>query len=150
MITLSLGEIALIASALGPLSHVAVWTRFDLDSNSHQLLILANLIVLLSPFVLFARGFTIINALLYSAVSQSCYVVSLLTSIGIYRAFLHPLKGYPGPFWARVSVFWKVKQFQGSKFQAFEVIDQLHEQYGPVVRIGKSAYEYTRVKQSTY
>lgn len=139
MISLSLGEIALIALILGPLSHVVVWIRRDIDSNSHQLLILANLIVILSPFVLFARGFTFLNALLYSAVSQSCYVVSLLLSIGIYRAFLHPLRRYPGPFWARVSVFWKVKQFSNSNYQPFEVIDQLHEQYGTVVRIGKSA-----------
>jgi len=142
MPVLSLGEVACLATALGPVSHLALWTRLDLDSDSHKLLVLANLIVLLSPFVLYFRGLSVFEALSYSFVSQVCYALSLIASIGAYRAFFHSLKGYPGPFWARVSVFWKVKHFRESDFQAFEVVDRLHKEYGSVVRIGMDISVY--------
>ena len=124
-----------IATLLGFLSHVTLFIRLDLDAVSHRLLVLANLAVILTPIILYLRGHTVGDALYLSVILEFCYAASLLSSIGIYRTCLHPIRHYPGPFWARVSVFWKVKQFQQSKSRAFSVIDDAHRKYGNVVRL---------------
>lgn len=54
-----------------------------------------------------------------------CYVV--------YQRLLHPLAKYPGPFWASMTDVWSLKlSTQGNWPQRLQ---QLHAQYGPVVRI---------------
>ncbi|KAK5075962.1 hypothetical protein LTR51_001641 [Lithohypha guttulata] len=130
-----LSYVAAIAATSGLLSHVLVFMRRDLDSNSHQLLIVANLVVLLKPVALVIRGWSWFDAILISIVADICYTTALFASIALYRAFFHPLRNYPGPFWARISVFWKVKHFQQSGFKAFRVIDGLHKRYGNIVRV---------------
>jgi len=136
MLNLDFPSVACAACLLGPISHILLWMRLDLDIVSHQLLVLANLAVLLPPVALYFRGATFINAVLITWTADICYTISLLTSIFIYRAFFHPLRSYPGPFWARISVFWKVKHFQASNFQAYKVIDDLHHAHGDIVRLG--------------
>lgn len=128
-------QVAGIAVASALLSHVAIFRRYNLDSNSHQLLILANLVVLLKPVALYVRGWSAYNAFCISIVADLSYTVALFTSIGVYRGFFHPLHRYPGPFGARLSVFWKVNHFARSGFKAFRVIDGLHKKYGNVVRV---------------
>lgn len=122
-----------IASAL--LSHILIFRRYNLDSNSHQLLILANIVVLLKPVALYIRGWSWWDACCISVVADLSYSIALFTSIGTYRGFFHPLQKFPGPFGARLSVFWKVNHFARSGFKAFRVIDGLHSQYGNVVRV---------------
>ena len=125
-----------IATLLGPLTHILLWSRIDLDSNSHELLLVANLIVLLGPIFLYIKGCHLVEALFLSWTVDICYTSSLLLSIAVYRAYVHPLRHYAGPFWARVTVFWKVKHFRASDFRAFAVVDKLHRKFGDVVRIG--------------
>lgn len=136
MLISDFGAVACIATLLAPISHILLWMRLDLDSGSHQLLVLANLAVLLPPIALYIRGAAFFDAVLVTLTADICYAVPLLASIFLYRAFFHPLRRYPGPFWARISVFWKVKHFQASNFQAYRVIDELHAKYGDVVRLG--------------
>ncbi|KJZ71063.1 hypothetical protein HIM_09535 [Hirsutella minnesotensis 3608] len=66
------------------------------------------------------------------------YLVGLFLSILTYRLFLHPLRSYPGPLGARISGMWFTSQV-ASERRAFEKVENLHEQYGPFVRIGPSA-----------
>lgn len=136
MLNVPLSNVACLATILGPVSHGLLWVRLDIDSKSHQLLVLANLIVICSPIALWFRGFSLLNAVLFSVTAEICYAISLVASIGIYRASLHPLRAYPGPFWARVWVFWKVKHFHESNWQAYRVLDKAHKDYGNVVRVG--------------
>jgi hypothetical protein len=67
-------------------------------------------------------------------------ISSLCTSILVYRAFLHPLKKFPGPFNARLSKFWTLKKVIGTKIRWYQVLDQLHEKYGDYVRTGESVF----------
>ena len=62
------------------------------------------------------------------------YLAGLYGSITIYRFFFHPLRRIPGPILARVTNFWHVYKSVGS--QNHLVIDDLHRNYGPVVRTG--------------
>lgn len=55
-------------------------------------------------------------------------VVSLLR-----RHLFHPLKQFPGPFWAAYTDLWRVYHLSTRRFP--QTLVQLHAQYGPVVRI---------------
>lgn len=129
-------SVAGIAVLLGPISHLAYFIRSDLDSSSHKILALVNVVFIGGPLLLWFRGFSGWDAFILSLIAKFGYLLSLYSSIAIYRLYFHPLKNYPGPFWARLSVFWKVKKFLNSNYQAYEVVDQVHKQHGDVVRIG--------------
>ncbi|KAJ5308716.1 Cytochrome P450 [Penicillium antarcticum] len=53
----------------------------------------------------------------------------------VYRAFLHRLSRFPGPFFARLSNFY-VTVLSGKKLQLCDEIQKLHHQYGDYVRVG--------------
>lgn len=82
--------------------------------------------------------------LFISSLTWSCLVISLFSSILIYRAFFHPLKGFPGPFNARLSKFWSLKKVVDSKLRWWKILDRLHEQYGDYVRTGEIHVEAFR------
>jgi hypothetical protein len=67
---------------------------------------------------------------------ESCTVISLWTNILLYRAFFHPLNGFPGPFGARLSKFWALGKVVESNIRWYQVVGRLQKQYGDVVRTG--------------
>jgi hypothetical protein len=67
-------------------------------------------------------------------------VAALLTWIILYRLFLHPLAGVPGPFIARFTGLWRTtKYFQGTWY---DDILGLHQKYGRVVRIAPNEISF--------
>ncbi|KAL2794966.1 cytochrome P450 [Aspergillus keveii] len=66
----------------------------------------------------------------------SFLVISLWTSILVYRAFFHPLKNFPGPFGARLSKFWSLNKVLETNIRWYHTLDALHEKYGDFVRTG--------------
>jgi hypothetical protein len=65
--------------------------------------------------------------------------ISLWVWIGAYRAFFHPLRHYPGPFAAKVSKWWTVKQNWDTDFHFHRTQQQLQKEYGDYVRTGMSS-----------
>jgi tryprostatin B 6-hydroxylase len=66
----------------------------------------------------------------------------LLGSLLLFRLFFNPLNKFPGPFWARISsLHLSIKV--GRKFNAHTYLQQLHEKYGRVVRIGPNDLSIT-------
>ncbi|KAE9377619.1 cytochrome P450 [Stipitochalara longipes BDJ] len=51
-----------------------------------------------------------------------------------YNLLLHPLAKFPGPITAGLSEWWEI--YHTIKCDRFNVIQQLHEKHGPVVRVG--------------
>jgi tryprostatin B 6-hydroxylase len=68
------------------------------------------------------------------------YALSFFVSMGFYRAVLHRLRKFPGPFWAGISKFWHVAKCIRSSSQNHKVLDKLHKKYGDFVRTGKIAF----------
>ncbi|KAI9370293.1 Tryprostatin B 6-hydroxylase [Aspergillus egyptiacus] len=64
------------------------------------------------------------------------YLVGLFSSVFVYRTSFHPLRQFPGPRVARISSFWL--SFRLREGPSFRILHKLHEQYGPVVRVGPS------------
>lgn len=87
------------------------------------------------PYSFYSSGLSVADAYLETARISGAFFGTLTTSILVYRYFFHPLGKYPGPKLARLSRFWNVRKLQGGKFH--ELVQQLHRQHGPVVRIGE-------------
>ena len=70
--------------------------------------------------------------------TYTVYYATLCTSIALYRLSpFHPFYRYPGPVLCKLSQIWFAWVASGGKQHLW--IQQLHEQYGDVVRIGKSS-----------
>jgi hypothetical protein len=63
---------------------------------------------------------------------------SLWVWICAYRAFFHPLRKYPGPFAARLSKWWTVKQNWGTDLHFHRTQQRLQKEHGDYVRTGMS------------
>lgn len=65
----------------------------------------------------------------------------MVVTKGIYNAFFHPLRKYPGPFFAGVTrayyLYWDVGGRSHWK------VKEWHEKYGDVVRIAPDELSYT-------
>ncbi|KAG0646070.1 Cytokinin biosynthesis 2 [Hyphodiscus hymeniophilus] len=110
------------------------------EVDRHPLSILS--IVVAAPFVL-AFGLRHLGKyegylLAYQSalMVESCAVLSLWMNTLIYRAFSHPLKEFPGPFGAKLSKFWSLKQVIDSKVRWYQVVGELKNKYGDYVRTG--------------
>ena len=66
-------------------------------------------------------------AFILFGVGYACYSL-------IYQRYLHPLRKFPGPFWATQTHLWKAYQLFTHRMP--ERLLALHEKYGPVVRYG--------------
>jgi hypothetical protein len=82
---------------------------------------------------------TSLQAWLSGAAAQRVLAVSLAASSTfvllyiVYQRFFAPLAKVRGPFWASLSPAWKLVQLTRGNFH--ETIVDLHEEYGPIVRI---------------
>jgi hypothetical protein len=61
---------------------------------------------------------------------------SLWLWIGAYRAFFHPLRNYPGPFAAKLSKWWTLKQNWNTDLHFHRTQQDLQKEYGDYVRTG--------------
>ncbi|GME35797.1 Cytochrome P450 [Neofusicoccum parvum] len=78
------------------------------------------------------------------AVSATSFATTLAASILIYRAFFHRLRKLPGPPVAKLTKFWSV--YHSSKaFQYRLKLEELHKEYGDVVRTGPREVSIARV-----
>ena len=135
----SMNHSLLAASFLsGILCHVAVWIRGEWDEAFPTVLaalIIAHHAVAASLTYYLNIGFFNVYLLLLRL--ELFHFLGTAISICIYRIYLHPLKRFPGPFWAKVSTLWKMKVIYSTDYRQAVVLDDLHRQYGDIVRIGR-------------
>ena len=130
---------SLICANLGPVSHRLIWVHGEWDSSIWKVIYSW---ILLQPFMVMMLkaiipSFTIFGAIASISILQTSYFVSLFASIAIYRVFYHPLRNFPGPLWINLSILWKMAVIARGKRQHFDIINDLHHQYGEIVRTGK-------------
>lgn len=74
-------------------------------------------------------------ALIVSVARRLCaLLISLVTSIVLYRLFLHPLANIPGPKLAAISNVWYAYHARNGRM--LHLGKTLHQIYGPMVRVG--------------
>lgn len=69
-----------------------------------------------------------------------CLGVLYYIALSLYIAYLGPLAKYPGPTAAKFTRFWGLRVTFGK--QGHHVYRELHDRYGPVVRIGPSSLSF--------
>lgn len=95
---------------------------------------LSALVVFPVLLILFLPGF---GGNIYGVYSYFIYISAVSSSTIFYRLSpLHPLSRYPGPVLARISKLWMLNVVRSGRRHV--VLKQLHDRYGPHVRIGKS------------
>jgi len=68
-------------------------------------------------------------------------LLAYIVYVVLYRLFIHPICSFPGPFWNRLSNFPRAYQVLLGNLP-FHVRD-LHQQYGPVVRISPNELAFS-------
>ncbi|KAH7014463.1 cytochrome P450 [Microdochium trichocladiopsis] len=131
-----LREIAVPGIILGLLSHWLVFIRGEHLKAAPQyfLVSLTTPCAIAITLVRFLR-FSGRRALAATAVGWISYFTALYASMMVYRSMFHPLRHFPGPFWAKFSQFWGVLK-TAPKTDNFRHLDRLHAQYGEYVRVG--------------
>ncbi|KAH8919139.1 cytochrome P450 [Atractiella rhizophila] len=62
------------------------------------------------------------------------YLLTLSTSISIYRLFFHPLKDIPGPLLGKITAIWSA--FSVKRGKHYLDVEALHQKHGAFVRLG--------------
>lgn len=85
--------------------------------------------------------YSVLNQLV-RGISLTAIILTLyLTASTIHNVFLHPLRHFPGPPLAKVSILWKLTgNLQGRKAHR---IHEAHQQYGPVVRVAPNELSFS-------
>ncbi|KAF2833080.1 cytochrome P450 [Ophiobolus disseminans] len=74
--------------------------------------------------------------LVTASLVAASFWVPLWLYIGAYRTIFHPLRNYPGPFFARISKWWVVKQNWDTNLHFHRAQQRLQKEYGDYVRTG--------------
>lgn len=131
------------ALCLGSLAH-QILRSFEADSKQVEILqafAALNLLSTLAAWQTLCRAAGLFAALRLVLVLNVPFLAGLFTSIAIYRIFFHRLGRFPGPFGARVTKFWALRQ-AAATLQWNETVRDLHRVYGDFVRIGMSTRAY--------
>ncbi|KAK8107114.1 uncharacterized protein PG998_009127, partial [Apiospora kogelbergensis] len=79
----------------------------------------------------------------YGVMIVVAIVVSYPICRVIYNLYLHPLAGFPGPFWARASLLWRFHHTTSGR--SHRVIQKQHRRYGPVFRVSPNELSFASV-----
>ncbi|PTB64968.1 cytochrome P450 [Trichoderma citrinoviride] len=127
---------AIVSLVAGVTSHHLIFRRFEVDGYAWQLLFifLGSSAVLIIAHIRIG-GYSLILAICRALLVSNAYNAGVVVSSLTYRAFFHPLNRFPGPFMAKLSRFYAMRNAAKS-LKAFEDIQRLHETYGDIVRVG--------------
>ncbi|KAL2065841.1 hypothetical protein VTL71DRAFT_3511 [Oculimacula yallundae] len=133
----NLGVPMIAAAAFGILSH----NLYFIHGEHHNTAVRIAQLSILAPIaltILLTRlsSLTFLTASLTTLTLSTTYLLSLWTSMLIYRAFFHRLRSFPGPSFAKLTKFWHVLQL--GSFDNYKRLDRWHATYGDYVRIGPS------------
>lgn len=123
------------AALLGVLFHLAI-RPFEIDSRAWTLIFsYYGALAALSASYLTVAGFDLSTALARTSLVGIAFIVGLVSSMIIYRGFLHRLRRIPGPFAARLSKLYHML-VAAKTLQNNLNVQKLHAKYGDFVRTG--------------
>ncbi|KAM3532651.1 hypothetical protein NHJ13051_000114 [Beauveria bassiana] len=136
----------LLAFLAGQALHALIFCRGEWDAYASDIVVGAILLNLGSTVVLHTTSAVDSWWVSFrnSATLELAMVAGLLTSMLVYRALFHALCRYPGPFMARLSNFYLL--FLSKRLQLYRELQQLHERYGDIVRLGPSTLSVTKLE----
>ena len=82
------------------------------------------------------------EAIGYTLLETASFNMGLIISIMVYRLYFHPLRRFPGPLLAKVSMLYVVWTVHKSGVRYHEVLNGWHRLYGDVVRVGRHSSNF--------
>lgn len=136
---LPLPQLSVLSVALASISHFAFFSRSELD-HYFKIFFLSFFI---APVAIFSTFYFYLSQSLTKSSALTgtlfgSYLLGLSFSILVYRIWFHPLKKFPGPFWAKTSKWWVAYTQLRTGLRFHRYTRELHEKYGDIIRIGKS------------
>ncbi|KAF4468469.1 benzoate 4-monooxygenase cytochrome [Fusarium albosuccineum] len=130
----SLQATAAVSFLTGVVAHITI-RPFEIDSKAWAI-VFSYLGVLVTTFLGYVcvPKFAVTQAVIRTAAVSNTFNLGLVSSILIYRAFFHRLHRFPGPFLAKLSRFYAMKN-AAKNLKANGKIQGLHEKYGDFVRV---------------
>ena len=124
------------AAAAGVVAHHALFIRGEWHLEGPKV-ILGHIIVSSLAWWCFLRqeSATLPENIRLCSLVFGSYLISLFSSIIVYRLFFHPLRHFPGPKLAAASKLWHV--FKCRHRKNFRVLEDARRQYGQFVRTGE-------------
>ena len=128
---------AALSLVAGIATHISI-QPFEIDDKGWHIFFLYPITgsLILAAYTQIA-GFGILQAILRATLISCTFNVGLVGSMLLYRAFFHRLRRFPGPFVAKLSRFYAMRH-AATACQNNIVTQQLHEQYGDFVRVGRT------------
>lgn len=122
--------------AAGAALQQAILRHGEWDNYSFKLIVgAATVETLLSAFVHVYLSEPLGDAIQHALCWTLAAIAGIYVSMLLYRAFFHRLRGFPGPFPARLSTFY-MTFLSGRRRQIYEDVRALHNKYGDYVRVG--------------
>ncbi|KAH8828635.1 cytochrome P450 [Flagelloscypha sp. PMI_526] len=119
----------------GFIFHLAI-VQFEIDSHLPAIMMgLAAYWSGIFVWLCFSPDITLLQAALQTVFSIVTFNASLWTSIVVHRLLIHRLRKFPGPWLAKLTRLWAF-WVQKDDMQMHLIMQQLHDQYGDIVRIG--------------
>lgn len=119
-------------------AHWGYFVHGELDLQAASIARVHFLAALLLPCLKYqVQALSMTEAVWKSFILDTVYMITLFTSIIIYRVFVSPLRNVPGPLAMRISKLVHVWDNVDSTRPNFKMLHKLREQYGDVVRTGE-------------
>lgn len=127
---------AAVSLLAGVFSHHLVFRPFEIDGYAWHLFFtyLVAFFLLIAGNVYLTK-YSVVLALARALFVATAYNSGVVISIFTYRAFFHPLNRFPGPFLAKLTRFYAMND-AAKRVQAYNDIQNLHNKYGDIVRVG--------------
>ncbi|KAI0534869.1 cytochrome P450 [Xylaria digitata] len=127
-------HLSLGAALLGVLSHLIIFIRGEWHMRVPALITGYSFLIIALLYAEYCRINDLNSAIRVTSHAISSYIVSLFSSIIVYRKCFHRLRHFPGPPLAAITKLWHVQKGLDGKNHL--LIEDLFKRYGPIIRTG--------------
>lgn len=127
-----------LAFIVGALGEILIFSRGEWDRHAPKIIKRTLMLQAGVACLLIAYGSSLTATVGDTARLTTLYLAGLYGTMITYRVFFHPLRSFPGPFGARISALWAIKE-NVPDLKFYVKLRKLHDEYGDFVRISESA-----------
>ncbi|KAH8432827.1 cytochrome P450 [Aspergillus melleus] len=133
---------SLVGAATGVGAHVLLYRQGEWDEKAPSIFlsyVFASILAFASEW---GEGFGVSLPRQWAVHIIFWHVLGVYASMLVYRAFLHPLHNFPGPFSARLSNLYATL-LAAKKLQFYTETEKLHKRFGDYVRLAPTELSIT-------
>lgn len=136
---LPLYQLSLLSFTTAVTSHITYFCHSERDLIAKQIFLVAIFAPLaFQSLFQFHLKLPFWSCVQLTSTIYGSFLLGMWSSMVVYRIWFHPLRNFPGPFWAKVTKLWIPYTHWRTNWQYHLVMLELHKKYGDIVRIGKS------------